>query len=124
MSFDHHLIVYLKLHTLILRFFFRSSRRDSLNDRPPDRPPQNMIVNTPQNVLVNPPQTMIVNSPPLQHVLEPHLNMDNSYSGELVKEFQKTRQKLQEALALRDREREEMQKQLYGGDNIKYLEEW
>lgn len=102
---------------------FRSSRRDSLNDRPPERSPQNVIGNTPQNVIINPPQSLIVNPATVQHALEPHINMDNSYSGELVKEFQKTRQKLQEALAIRDKEREEMQKQLYS-DNNKYMEDW
>lgn len=79
-------------------------------------------------MIVNPPQTVLVNSTPppplpLQHPMEPHINLDNSYSGELVKEFQKTRQKLQEALALREKEREEMQKQLFN-DNSKYMEEW
>lgn len=74
-------------------------------------------------MIVNPPQTLVVTSPPIQHSMEPHMNMDNSYSGELVKEFQKTRQKLQEALAIREKEREEMQKQLYA-DNNKYVEEW
>lgn len=69
---------------------------------------------------------MIANPSPLQHThaMEPNINMDNSYSGELVKEFQKTRQKLQEALALRDKEREEMHRQLYGGENNKFMEEW
>lgn len=82
-----------------------------------------MLVNPPQNVIVNPPQTIIVNPATVQRCLEPHANMDNSYSGELVKEFQKTRQKLQEALAIREKEREEMQKQLYS-ENNKYMEEW
>lgn len=66
---------------------------------------------------------MIVNPPAVQLGIEPHANMDNSYSGELVKEFQKTRQKLQEALAIRDKEREELQKQLYS-ENNKYMEDW
>lgn len=77
-----------------------------------------MIVNSP------PPQTMLVNPPlAVQHTMEPQIGMDNSYSGELVKEFQKTRQKLQEALAMREKEREDMQKQLYS-ENSKYMEEW
>lgn len=50
-------------------------------------------------------------------------NLDHSFSGELVKEFQKTKQKLQEALALREKEREELIKQI-NNENSKYVEEW
>lgn len=50
-------------------------------------------------------------------------SLDNSFSGELVKEFQKTKQKLQEALALREKEREELIKQI-NSENSKYMEEW
>ncbi|KAJ8957012.1 hypothetical protein NQ318_012179 [Aromia moschata] len=50
-------------------------------------------------------------------------NLDQSFSGELVKEFQKTKQKLQEALALREKEREELIRQI-NSENSKYLDEW
>ncbi|XP_050301766.1 WD repeat-containing protein 47 isoform X2 [Anthonomus grandis grandis] len=70
----------------------RSSRRDSLNERPtPSTHHQNLTLTTPA-------------------VIEG--NLDQSYTGELVKEFQKTKQKLQEAIAARDREREELLRQL------------
>ncbi|XP_030749294.1 WD repeat-containing protein 47 [Sitophilus oryzae] len=83
----------------------RSSRRDSLNERP--APPH-------QNVTLTPAVPIDV-------------PLDQSYTGELVKEFQKTKQKLQEAMALREREREELMRQMHygaqGESNGKYTEE-
>ncbi|KAJ8932997.1 hypothetical protein NQ314_014288 [Rhamnusium bicolor] len=78
----------------------RSSRRDSLNERP-------MAA-----------QSIVLTAP-----VESIPNLEQSFSGELVKEFQKTKQKLQEALALREREREELIKQI-NSENSKYVEEW
>lgn len=69
----------------------RSSRRDSLNERSA----------TNQNVGLPAP-------------VEPSL--EQSYTGDLLKEFQKQKQKYQETLA-RDREREELMKQLHSQDN-------
>ncbi|KAJ8974755.1 hypothetical protein NQ317_017025 [Molorchus minor] len=78
----------------------RSSRRDSLNERP--QPAQNLVLTAP---------------------IEAVPNLDQSFSGELVKEFQKTKQKLQEALALREKEREELIRQI-NSENSKYIDEW
>ncbi|KAJ8925200.1 hypothetical protein NQ315_001386 [Exocentrus adspersus] len=75
----------------------RSSRRDSLNERP-------------------------VPAPVLTAPVEAVPNLDQSFSGELVKEFQKTKQKLQEALALREKEREELIRHI-NSENSKYAEE-
>uniref|UniRef100_A0A1Y1M3M6 CTLH domain-containing protein n=3 Tax=Photinus pyralis TaxID=7054 RepID=A0A1Y1M3M6_PHOPY len=63
----------------------RSSRRDSLNERPTAAP----------NAL----------SPPEMH-------LEQSFNGDLLKEFQKQKQKLQDTLALREKEREELIRQL------------
>ncbi|KAG5900353.1 hypothetical protein JTB14_033803 [Gonioctena quinquepunctata] len=73
----------------------RSSRRDSLNERP--IPHQNTPVEISTNAL------------------------EQSFSGELVKEFQKTKLKMQEALAMREREREELLKQLNDNNNKQNL---
>ncbi|KAK4877762.1 hypothetical protein RN001_010268 [Aquatica leii] len=69
----------------------RSSRRDSLNERP-----------VPQNVLT------------------PHSepNLEHSFNGDLLKEFKKQKQKLQETLALREKEREELIRQLSQDNRI------
>lgn len=98
----------------------RSSRRDSLNDR---------LVNSNQNiVLTNPieqPQQM---QPQQQMQLQqqqhhpqqqqqPQPNLETSFSGDLLKEFQKQKQKLQATLALREKEREELIKQMQDRDN-------
>lgn len=74
----------------------RSSRRDSLNERPSSIAAQNLVLTAP---------------PPVESALE------QSFSGELVKEFQKTKQKLQEALALREREREELLRQINSNES-------
>lgn len=87
----------------------RSSRRDSLNERP--APPQNIVLSTPQAAPPPPPQGSA---------------LDQSFSGDLLKEFQKQKQKLQETLAVREREREELMKQYqhqHAQDN-RTLEEW
>lgn len=76
----------------------RSSRRDSLNERPAAT--QNIVLTAPQEV-----------------------GLDQSFTGDLLKEFQKQKQKLQETLAMREREREELLKQYQMQDN-KALEEW
>ncbi|KAF2886634.1 hypothetical protein ILUMI_19539 [Ignelater luminosus] len=76
----------------------RSSRRDSLNERPIAAAPQNVVLTAPA---------------------EPSL--EQSFTGDLLKEFQKQKQKLQETLAIREKEREELIKQL-SQDN-KILEE-
>ncbi|KAF5295460.1 hypothetical protein FQR65_LT10448 [Abscondita terminalis] len=69
----------------------RSSRRDSLNERPISD-----NVSTPQS--------------------DPAL--EQSFSGDLLKEFQKQKQKLQETLALRGKEREELIRQLSRDNRI------
>ncbi|KAL1518018.1 hypothetical protein ABEB36_001704 [Hypothenemus hampei] len=82
----------------------RSSRRDSLNERP----------------MASHHQNIQLTSTPLETSA---LGLEQSYSGELVKEFQKTKQKLQEAMAVRERERDELIKQLQGDNSAKYIEE-
>lgn len=77
----------------------RSSRRDSLNERP---------ISMSQNT------TLSVSKEPL---------LEQSFTGDLLKEFQKQKQKLQETLAIREKEREELLKQFQENDN-KMLEEW
>lgn len=78
----------------------RSSRRDSLNERAPAAVAQNIVLSVPQ---------------------EPCL--EQSFTGDLLKEFQKQKQKLQETLALREKEREELLRQFHSQDN-RTLEEW
>lgn len=70
----------------------RSSRRDSLNERP--------IAN--QNIVLSNPT-------------EPSL--ETSFNGDLLKEFQKQKQKLQATLAMREKEREDLMKQIQDRDN-------
>lgn len=70
----------------------RSSRRDSLNERTVTN--QNIVLTTPA---------------------EP--NLETSFTGDLLKEFQKQKQKLQDTLALREKEREELLRQLQERDN-------
>ncbi|KAK5643035.1 hypothetical protein RI129_009202 [Pyrocoelia pectoralis] len=65
----------------------RSSRRDSLNERP---------TAAAANVLSPPTET----------------HLEQSFNGDLLKEFQKQKQKLQETLALREKEREDLIRQL------------
>ena len=69
----------------------RSSRRDSLNERPVN---QNAVVSA--------------TSVPV---------LEQSFTGDLLKEFQRQKQKLQEALAIREKEREELLRQLNITDN-------
>ncbi|VEN37034.1 unnamed protein product [Callosobruchus maculatus] len=81
----------------------RSSRRDSLNERP-----ASTATASAQSIVISaPPPTASVESTPA--TTEP---LEQSFSGELVKEFQKQKLKLQETLAIREREREEMIRQL------------
>lgn len=75
----------------------RSSRRDSLNERPSAA--QNIVLTVPQEPL------------------------EQSFTGDLLKEFQKQKQKLQETLAMREKEREELLRQFHSQDN-KTVEEW
>lgn len=75
----------------------RSSRRDSLNERPSAA--QNIVLTVPQEPL------------------------EQSFTGDLLKEFQKQKQKLQETLAMREKEREELMRQFHTQDN-KAVEEW
>ncbi|XP_022905676.1 WD repeat-containing protein 47 isoform X2 [Onthophagus taurus] len=75
----------------------RSSRRDSLNEKT-----MNSVVPQLNAVLSGPAP----GSPALEH----------SFTGELLKEFQRQKQKLQETLALREKEREELLRQ-FGQDN-------
>lgn len=78
----------------------RSSRRDSLNDRP--------VVTAPQNIVLTVPQEPV---------------LEQSFTGDLFKEFQKQKQRLQEALVMREKEREELLKQFHGNDN-RMIEDW
>lgn len=78
----------------------RSSRRDSLNERPAAAAAQSIVLTVPQ---------------------EPVL--EQSFTGDLLKEFQKQKQRLQDALAVREKEREELLRQFHGNDN-RMLEEW
>lgn len=77
----------------------RSSRRDSLNERP---------------VIASQNMTLTVSKGPV---------LEQSFTGDLLKEFQKQKQKLQETLAMREKEREELLKQFHAKDN-RALEEW
>nr|CAH7727863.1 unnamed protein product [Callosobruchus chinensis] len=89
----------------------RSSRRDSLNERPVSTATasaQSIVISAP------PPPSASVELTPATEPLE------QSFSGELVKEFQKQKLKLQETLAIREREREEMIRQL---NSDKYAED-
>lgn len=69
----------------------RSSRRDSLNERA--IPAQNVVVS---------------------NVTQPI--SEQGYAGDLLKEFQKQKQRLQETLVMREKEREELIKQLHKQD--------
>lgn len=71
----------------------RSSRRDSLNERPVNA--HNIVLSPPQ------PQVSIESS-----------GFEQSFNGDLLKEFQKQKQKIQDTIALRDKEKEELMKQL------------
>lgn len=72
----------------------RSSRRDSLNERP---------VSNAQSVTATP---SVLPLPAAEQ------SIDNSFTGDLFREFQKQKQKLQETLAVKEREREELIRQL------------
>ncbi|XP_066250655.1 WD repeat-containing protein 47 isoform X1 [Euwallacea similis] len=85
----------------------RSSRRDSLNERP-------AAVVHHQNLTLTAPAPVAV---------VPDNNLEQSFSGELVKEFQKTKLKLQEAMAVREREREELLRQMQGQGESKLGDE-
>ncbi|XP_066155017.1 WD repeat-containing protein 47 isoform X4 [Euwallacea fornicatus] len=86
----------------------RSSRRDSLNERPA------AAVIHHQNLTLTAPAPVAV---------VPDSNLEQSFSGELVKEFQKTKLKLQEAMAVREREREELLRQMQGQGESKLGDE-
>ncbi|XP_018324962.1 WD repeat-containing protein 47 isoform X2 [Agrilus planipennis] len=74
----------------------RSSRRDSLNEKP-------------MNSSTNPPvNTQNASAAPCAEPL-----LEQSFQGDLLKEFQKQKQKLQETLAIREKEREELMNQLH-----------
>lgn len=62
-------------------------------------------------------QNIVLSVPPQEPVLE------QSFTGDLFKEFQKQKQRIQETLAMREKEREELLKQFHAQDN-KVLEEW
>ncbi|CAH1989895.1 unnamed protein product [Acanthoscelides obtectus] len=91
----------------------RSSRRDSLNERPIST----AAASAHSVGLTAPPPTAGGGAEPTL-ATEP---LEQSFSGELVKEFQKQKLKLQETLAIREREREEMIRQL---NSDKYAEDW
>lgn len=78
----------------------RSSRRDSLNEKPVTTAAQNIVLTVPQ---------------------EPVL--EQSFTGDLLKEFQKQKQKLQETLAMREKEREDLMRQFHANDN-RMIEDW
>lgn len=78
----------------------RSSRRDSLTERH-----------------VPPPQQITLTAPVVDIAFE------QSFSGDLLKEFQRQKQKLQEALQLREKEREEMLK-LINTPDPRLQDEW
>lgn len=78
----------------------RSSRRDSLSEKHP--PPPQQIVLTPPVPPMNPEYREI--------------GLDQSFSGDLLKEFQRQKQKLQETMQMREKEREELIKQMSGPD--------
>lgn len=71
----------------------RSSRRDSLSERH-----------------APPPQPIVLTAPVAD------ITLDQSFSGDLLKEFQRQKQKLQETLQLREKEREELLKQVNSPD--------
>lgn len=72
----------------------RSSRRDSLSERHPPAP---------QQVTLTAPTG--------------EASLEQSFSGDLLKEFQRQKQRLQETLQTREKEREELIKQLNSQDN-------
>lgn len=72
----------------------RSSRRDSLSEKHPP----------PQQIVLTPP------------VANPDITLEQSFSGDLLKEFQRQKQKLQETLLLKEKEREEFIRQMSGPD--------
>uniref|UniRef100_A0AAR5PG64 WD repeat-containing protein 55 homolog n=2 Tax=Dendroctonus ponderosae TaxID=77166 RepID=A0AAR5PG64_DENPD len=84
----------------------RSSRRDSLNER-------SIAMALHQNLTLTAPTTMAMTPPIVEPVVGACANLDESFSGELVKEFQKAKLKLQEAMVLREQKRDEMIRQLH-----------
>ncbi|KAK0181101.1 hypothetical protein PV327_003413 [Microctonus hyperodae] len=74
----------------------RSSRRDSLADKP-------------TGVAVKIPEPTIIS-----HQLRGGINdnLDQSYNGDLFKEYQKQKQRLQETIQIKERERDELVRQL------------
>lgn len=82
----------------------RSSRRDSLVDKP---------VSSVSSPL---PPSQLVNG---NSVVDGNVNRvpDNNFDGDLMKEFQRQKQRLQETLLSKGRQREELLKQIQGGDN-------
>lgn len=88
----------------------RSSRRDSLVDKPVS----SISSSLPTNQLVN------GNSAVEQNVSRVPDNFDG---GDLMKEFQRQKQRLQETLISKGRQREELLKQIQGADN-RIAEDW
>lgn len=76
----------------------RSSRRDSLNEKPVAA----------ENPVLVPPTSA-----------EPSL--ERSFTGDLLKEFQKQKQKFQESMAIKERERDELLRQMNGDNNEWYV---
>lgn len=76
----------------------RSSRRDSLADKP-------------TGVAVKIPEPTII-SQQLRGGINVNDNLDQSYNGDLFKEYQKQKQRLQETIQIKERERDELVRQL------------
>lgn len=70
----------------------RSSRRDSLADKPPG--------------------VVAKIADPLTQPITTGDNLDHSYNGDLFKEYQKQKQRLQETIQQKERERDELVRQL------------
>lgn len=79
----------------------RSSRRDSLNEKPAPAP-------------IPTDGTLPVSE------VEP--NLEKSFSGDLLREFQKQKQKFQETMAVKEKEREDLLRQMNNENRL--LEEW
>lgn len=86
----------------------RSSRRDSLVDRPPAPAPPPVV----------PPLPVLAPAPPLPPVNG--ARVDNC-DGDLMKEFQRQKQRMQDAMVAKERQREELMRQVSTAD---HQEEW
>lgn len=71
----------------------RSSRRDSLTDKPVGVPTK-------------------ISEPVINHPVSSGDNLEQSYNGDLFKEYQKQKQRLQETIQQKERERDELVRQL------------